>query len=355
MTRLHLMGDVAFTEASRGDWIAPDVAAWLCTGLGIANLECVLGGPEAPPERLVVRGPTEAAGWLRAAGVGLVTLANNHITDLGADGLSATCAALDAAGVAHVGCGLSESEARAPRLVVHDGLTLGVIGRLDPRSFSQPERCIARGPRAGAAALDVDEAVATAHRLRAQGADLTICLLHWGIQGIPLLPSWLAEPMARLGAAFDIVAGTHAHILQPARADAASVRICGMGNLHFAPLRHAGRVHYAEPGIDRLAAVFTVTREPAAGTLSLEVRPTTQAMTHNRVQFLGPAAASLVRAAVLGAPERAPLLFDAAWRAKELTSLGRYAWRERRSLARRHLDAELPGKLWRSLRTPKSR
>jgi poly-gamma-glutamate capsule biosynthesis protein CapA/YwtB (metallophosphatase superfamily) len=358
MRPLHFVGDIAFTEASLAagtGWISGGVASHLRTGLGVANLECVLGGPPAPPDTLVVRGPTEAAGWLYDAGVRLVTLANNHITDLGAAGLAATCAALDAAGIAHVGCGASEDAARASRIVEHDGVRLGVIGRLDPRSFSDPERCIARGAKAGAASLDVEEAVAQGHRLKAEGADLTICLLHWGIQGIPLLPAWLVEPMARLSEAFDVVAGTHAHILQPAKNLGGRVQLAGMGNFHFAPLRHAGKTHYAEAGVDRVAAVFTVNREAATGKLSLEVHPTTQSLEHNRVEFLGGAKARAVRAAVLRGPQEARVLFNAAWRAKELTALGGYAWRERKTLARRHLNAELPQKLLRALRTPKSR
>ncbi|MEZ4266344.1 MAG: CapA family protein [Myxococcota bacterium] len=358
MRPLHFVGDIAFTEASsvaQKGWISGDVVSHLRTGLGIANLECVLGGPAAPENTLVVRGPAAAAGWLASAGFGLVTLANNHITDLGAEGLESTRAALDAAKIAHVGCGLSEREARAPRVLAHDGVTLGVIGRLDARSFSNPERCIARGPAAGAAALDVDEAVATAHRMRADGADLTICLLHWGIQGIPLLPAWLIEPMARLSAAFDVVAGTHAHILQPAKNLGGRVQLAGMGNFHFAALRHAGKTHYTEAGIDRVAAIFSVNREAASGDLTLDVHPTTQSMDHNRVELLDGATARAVRAAVLSAPQNARLAFNAAWRAKELSALSSYAWRERRTLARRHLNAELPKKLLRALRTPKSR
>jgi hypothetical protein len=358
MRPLHLVGDIAFTDASLATgpgWISGGVASYLQTGLGVANLECVLGGPPAPPDALVVRGPTEAAGWLRAAGIGLVTLANNHITDLGPEGLVATTEALDGAGIAHVGAGLTEAAARAPRLVTHDGLRLGVIGRVDSRSFSNPERCLARGGTAGAAALDLDEALAAGQRLRADGADLTICLLHWGIQGIPLLPSWLVEPMARLSAVFDVVAGTHAHILQPAKNPGGRVQIAGMGNFHFAPLYHAGQVHYAEGGLDRIAAVFTVTRQPATGALRLDLRPTTQILGPNRVEFLGDTQARAVRAAVLHGPQSSKALFSAAWRAKELSSLGRYAWRERRRLASRHLNAELPHKLFRALRTPKSR
>jgi poly-gamma-glutamate synthesis protein (capsule biosynthesis protein) len=60
------------------------------------------------------RGPTVIAGELRWLGVDVVSTASNHALDYSYGGLRSTCAALDAAGLAHAGTGADLAAARAP-------------------------------------------------------------------------------------------------------------------------------------------------------------------------------------------------------------------------------------------------
>jgi Bacterial capsule synthesis protein PGA_cap len=60
------------------------------------------------------RGPTAIADELRWLGVDLVSTASNHSLDYSYGGLRSTCAALDAAGLAHAGTGADLAAARAP-------------------------------------------------------------------------------------------------------------------------------------------------------------------------------------------------------------------------------------------------
>ena len=60
------------------------------------------------------RGPTAIAEELRWLGVELVSTASNHSLDYSYGGLRSTCAALDAAGLAHAGAGPDLAAARAP-------------------------------------------------------------------------------------------------------------------------------------------------------------------------------------------------------------------------------------------------
>jgi Bacterial capsule synthesis protein PGA_cap len=60
------------------------------------------------------RGPTAIAAELRWLGVDLVSTASNHSLDYSYGGLRSTCAALDAAGLAHAGTGADLAAARAP-------------------------------------------------------------------------------------------------------------------------------------------------------------------------------------------------------------------------------------------------
>src|ERR1700722_2326883 len=63
-----------------------------------------------------MRGPTRIADELRWLGVDLVSTASNHALDYSYGGLTSTCAALDAAGLAHAGTGADLAAARAPAI-----------------------------------------------------------------------------------------------------------------------------------------------------------------------------------------------------------------------------------------------
>jgi poly-gamma-glutamate capsule biosynthesis protein CapA/YwtB (metallophosphatase superfamily) len=58
--------------------------------------------------------PVETARVLKAAGIRVVSKANNHVIDWGPEGLVATLKTLTAAGIAQAGAGLSLAEARQP-------------------------------------------------------------------------------------------------------------------------------------------------------------------------------------------------------------------------------------------------
>src|SRR5207302_2434220 len=78
--------------------------AWHGADLRLGNLESpVTTAPRAAPSKTTLRAPAEAVASLRAADFDCLTLANNHMMDYGPRGLAETQAALDAAGLRHVG------------------------------------------------------------------------------------------------------------------------------------------------------------------------------------------------------------------------------------------------------------
>lgn len=64
---------------------------------------------------------------LESVGVGVVSMANNHIGDFGAQGVLDTLSALESRGMAHAGAGRSLAEARAPAFVETPDLRLGLV------------------------------------------------------------------------------------------------------------------------------------------------------------------------------------------------------------------------------------
>src|SRR4051794_4147384 len=104
---IMLSGRAAKTLATRGFSHAfASVAADLQRGdIAVGNLEAPLTvkGEEFREKKFRFRVRPAAAQALKAAGFGVLTLANNHIMDFGAQGLADTLAALDDSGIAHSG------------------------------------------------------------------------------------------------------------------------------------------------------------------------------------------------------------------------------------------------------------
>jgi poly-gamma-glutamate capsule biosynthesis protein CapA/YwtB (metallophosphatase superfamily) len=99
------------------------------------NLESVVGDvPDDagyPGKAFLIRTRPGALAGLQELGVDLVGLANNHIRDFGDEGVIATMAALDEAGIAHIGAaaGTADDEQSAARPVVIEvgGVRVGML------------------------------------------------------------------------------------------------------------------------------------------------------------------------------------------------------------------------------------
>jgi poly-gamma-glutamate synthesis protein (capsule biosynthesis protein) len=182
--------------------------------LVVANLECALsdrGAPwPAPGKPFFFRGPPSAVGVLTALGVDCVTLANNHALDYGAEALLDTLDVLDRAGIAHVGAGADVDAARAPVVLRHAGVTVGVVGATDhPADFA------AAPQSAGVAYADLRRSTPRwlLDAVAALATDVRLVTPHWG-------PNMVASPVAHVrraagdlrAAGATLVAGHSAHV-----------------------------------------------------------------------------------------------------------------------------------------------
>jgi poly-gamma-glutamate synthesis protein (capsule biosynthesis protein) len=118
---IALTGDTSFTSLAGASSTALDLVRE--ASLGLTNLEVdLLDARQAhdaetrPAPRWIFAGDNDAR-RLRSLGFDVVSLANNHATDFGADGLASTIRALDAAGIGHAGAGSDLAAARAPAFV----------------------------------------------------------------------------------------------------------------------------------------------------------------------------------------------------------------------------------------------
>ncbi|MGW5362662.1 CapA family protein [Actinopolymorpha pittospori] len=220
--------------------IRPELSA---ADLTIANLEtAVTTGGRAEDKAYTFRTPPVAFDALAAAGIDVVTMANNHGVDYGPEGLRDTLAAAARAPLGVIGIGADADQAFAPYVVTIKGTRIAVLGASafpDPTTRNYPA-----GPdQAGvAAALDPERLLAQVRAVR-DTADLVVVYLHWGIErvGCPTQEqSSLAHDLAEAGA--DIVVGSHAHILLGAgRLDGYDTFVSyGLGNFVW-PNRNSAR------------------------------------------------------------------------------------------------------------------
>ena len=97
--------------------------------LALVNLECAL--TDCPrrwsgaPKAFYFGAPPDAALSLAGAGVGIASLANNHILDFELRGLTDTLAALERQGIGHAGAGPCLAAALRPAMAERRGCASG--------------------------------------------------------------------------------------------------------------------------------------------------------------------------------------------------------------------------------------
>ena len=135
--RIIIGADFVPSESNIPEFIAADTDALVGPELKeilaaadyrIFNLEIALADKDSPIKKggPNFRAPTECINAYKALGVDMLGIANNHVLDHGYDGLVSTIAAVDGAGIARVGGGMSYAEARAPKIVEVCGKKIGV-------------------------------------------------------------------------------------------------------------------------------------------------------------------------------------------------------------------------------------
>jgi len=245
-------GDVHF-EGAIGARLARDPATALGpiaavlrrADLAMVNLETAVttGGTPAAKD-FTFRAPPSAFAALRAAGVDVATMANNHGEDYGQVGLRDSLAAAAAARFPVVGIGEDAAHAFRARLFTVKGQRVAVIGASLAAAWSAGD-----GKPGLASAYQVDRLLAAVRASR-RAADTVVVFLHWGkeLASCPLERQRALAPRL-VAAGADVVVGSHAHVLLGAGfLDGAYVGY-GLGNFVF----------YSSGGVTARSGVLTLT------------------------------------------------------------------------------------------------
>ena len=229
-----------------------DIAPVLSSAdIAVVNLETAItdGGTQQAKE-FTFRAPATAFDALRAAGVDVASMANNHGLDFGQDGLADSLAAAAAADYPVIGVGTNAAEAYASYRVVVRGQRLALLAATQVLDASLQAAWTATDTNAGvASAKEVDRLVAAVAAARAD-SDTVVVFLHWGTEG-EYCPTDRQRDLAAflVEAGADIVVGGHAHRVQSAGYLGGALVGYGLGNF----------VWYAQPGPSSETGVLVVT------------------------------------------------------------------------------------------------
>lgn len=242
------------------EFLSPRLADYLRSfDLRVGTLESAVG-TDLPFDEVKMRGRKnlvysrdEDFHRIEKLGLDVVSLANNHVCDLGTEGLKHTVEVLDRSGIRHCGAGMNRTEAAAPAVVKLGGKSIALLACC---VYDNPDMGHVRAASDLKPGINPLEIERTEEEIRAAKAlyDYVFVLSHWGRE-FTYFPfpecKRMAERMIRAGA--DGVFGSHPHRIQP------MIRIEGrpvcfsLGNFLFPDfyMRPPRPIWYPGPEIDR--------------------------------------------------------------------------------------------------------
>jgi poly-gamma-glutamate synthesis protein (capsule biosynthesis protein) len=209
--------------------------------LALVNLEGPFTGRgQRLPKNFNFRASPHLAEALSRAGIGAVSLANNHVMDYGAAGLEDTLAALAREGIVAFGAGMSLPAARRGAVVERRGMRIGLLGYLflgdhsiePPALFAGPGRPGVAGHPWSAAAMEamVRQDVGNLRPL----VDALVVSFHWGREK-RYRPEAYQQRLGRAAveAGAQVVLGHHPHVIQGIEAYRGGLIAYSLGNFVF--------------------------------------------------------------------------------------------------------------------------
>jgi len=248
--------------------ITPDLST---ADITFANLETAVDHKAGVSGYPRFNARPELLASLKKAGVNIVSVANNHVMDMGSDGLKRTLDNIESTGLVFIGAGRTKAEAAKIKFLLTRGVNVAFLAYTYGTNQRQP----LRSPDApGVNILGIDSetdlarATACVRQARA-GADLVVVSLHWGNEYATSPTAWqrrVASELIEAGA--DIILGHHPHVLQPiksyiARDNRMGLIVYSLGNFisnQNADVSYANKTHQKALRGDGIILSITVTK-----------------------------------------------------------------------------------------------
>ncbi|MEU8270198.1 CapA family protein [Sphaerisporangium sp. NPDC049002] len=235
-------GDVHFEGVLRNRLAAPRTALGPISSvlrrsdLAMVNLETAIttGGTPAPGKQFTFRAPPSALTALKAAGVDVASMANNHGMDYMQTGLRDSLAAIRSSKFPIVGIGKNAAEAYKPFRRTVNGNRVAIIGATQVLDSEFIQSWTATNTQGGLASAKNEERLIQAVKQARKTSDTVIVHLHWGTE-LQKCPNPAQRDLAPklIAAGADVIIGGHAHILLGSGYLQGRYVNYGMGNFVF--------------------------------------------------------------------------------------------------------------------------
>jgi Bacterial capsule synthesis protein PGA_cap len=193
------------------DPIAPTLSA---ADLAMVNLETAITerGEPVPIKNFHFRSPAASFTALRAAGVDVVNMANNHALDYGPVGMDDTFAAIESSNFPVVGIGHDAAEAYRPYRTVIKDQRIAIFGALDNVEPALIPAWGATDSKPGVALSTERARLLDAITAARPDADTVVVFMHWGTEQTHCAsPAQVDLTRDLLAAGADIIVGSHEH------------------------------------------------------------------------------------------------------------------------------------------------
>ncbi len=235
--KLYIGGDVSPTELTSTGFASGDTKALFGSVLELVhdgdgflvNLECAITDRDTPIRKMGpnLRAPVGTAETLRAAGVTVAGLSNNHTFDYGTKGFDDTKRYLAEAGIVYTGEGSTEQAARVPLYLRISGKTVALL------CVCEHEYSYALPHREGTWAFDSFETMEDVAQAK-HDSDYVIILYHGGKEQCEVPSPRLRKAcraLVRAGA--DLVLCQHSHCIGVEETFLEKRIVYGQGNFNF--------------------------------------------------------------------------------------------------------------------------
>ena len=239
------VGDVVISRRQPGEVFAKTAGELKSGTFACCNFEVPLsnrGLPQYGKFETLHAAPEMIEGFVRG-GFTVVSLANNHSMDYGAEALLDTIDLIDSRGILHAGAGKNGEEARRPAFFEAGGMRFAFLSfaaeafpGYGAHALKPGIAVIRRDPLYGPSCVNPDDVRMMTELIRGAGkeADFVIAAFHWGLsQSRALTRSQLTLGRAAVDAGAGLIVGHHPHVLQGVEVYKRSLILYSLGNFVF--------------------------------------------------------------------------------------------------------------------------
>lgn len=178
----------------------------------VCNLEVPLGGGPEYSGYPAFSAPDSYAQSLKDAGFDMMLTANNHCLDRGDVAARRTIDVLDSLKVDHIGTfhSVADRDSIVPLIKDINGFKIAFLNYTYGTNGIKPKDGIE------VSMIDKDRIKSEINKAKAQGAEIIVVAMHWGIEYV-LLENEMQRNLANyiIDCGADLIIGSHPHVIQP--------------------------------------------------------------------------------------------------------------------------------------------